>query len=509
MTSSRTDRRVAALLFVAFVVLYTATGRVILDSTDGEKMLQNAEGLLHGRLTVESDISRESRPSLGPDGREYSPFGIGQPVLAIPFYLAGVLASKVVPGLPERFAVRACVMQFCPVVLALTCALLFLILRRLELSGPGALTGSLVFGLATLAWPYSKTFFSDPLSGLLVLIVAWNTHLACSESDPKAARVAGFAAAAGILVRHFNILVAGLAGLFLVISALRGPDPWRQLGRQMLAYLPAVTVGMIFWGWHNWVRYGGVTITAGTEFERFGATPLWLGVVGLLVSPGKGLLWYSPVVVLAPAGFARLSRPRPGLPLVLVAFIALHVCLYATLTHWGGHWSWGPRFLVSILPLLALGTAITLAGWPGWSRTRRLGAGLLIALSVAVQVLGCSVYFTHTHHRLRDAGFEPQFHNFQWDCSPLLWQARALGEVQWSPLNLSDAKGGMPSADFKRSLRATLDYWPAYAHRFGIPWPVLLFFPLQLLAAAWLIILAARQCRRCDDPGSPPGSPPG
>ena len=52
-------------------------------------------------------------------------------------------------------------------------------------------------------------------------------------------------------------------------------------------------------------------------------TPIAVGLLGLLVSSGKGLLWFAPITALAPASFVAWRRRHPVLSLAVLT--ARHV----------------------------------------------------------------------------------------------------------------------------------------------------------------------------------------
>lgn len=90
--------------------------------------------------------------------------------------------------------------------------------------------------------------------------------------------------------------------------------------------------------------------------------PLWVGVAGNLISPGRGLFVFSPflLVVLAADAFHSRRLRRQRLVWLCAAWFALHLILIARAASWWGGWSFGPRLLTDIWPGIILLTAI---GW--------------------------------------------------------------------------------------------------------------------------------------------------
>jgi hypothetical protein len=110
-------------------------------------------------------------------------------------------------------------------------------------------------------------------------------------------------------------------------------------------------------------------------------------VVGQLVSPGRGLLFYVPWVVLVAGGFPVLRRRRPVVAWVCLAACLTQLLFYALRTTWWGNWCWGPRYLVPVLPLLAVlaAPAIEAPRWRPW-------AWVLAGLGVVSAWTGLVVY---------------------------------------------------------------------------------------------------------------------
>jgi hypothetical protein len=125
----------------------------------------------------------------------------------------------------------------------------------------------------------------------------------------------------------------------------------------------------------------------GALAARFGFTePIGPGALALAVSPGKGLLVFAPVVLVAVAGAALAFRyGERWLAGSLFLAAAAHALLAGCARGWAEGDTWGPRLLADAMPLLMLFLP------EGLSRARGLG-GTLVAVSVAVQALGAFAY---------------------------------------------------------------------------------------------------------------------
>jgi len=148
-----------------------------------------------------------------------------------------------------------------------------------------------------------------------------------------------------------------------------------------LAYAVAALAPFGLWQlFYNWLRTGNPLLYA-IMLPQF-AVPfelkLHLTIPALLVSPGCGLLVYNPALLAGIAGIRELRKHRLFVPGVIG--VALHFVFYATASTWYTYSSWGPRYLVMILPVLARPLAFARPRWRG-----------LLAVSAALQLLAVSV----------------------------------------------------------------------------------------------------------------------
>jgi len=504
--------RVAAWLAAFAVLVYVVTGGGRVVSSDEVTMLEVSRALLHGHVWVP-----EGATLRGPDGRDYSKNAAAQAVLALPVVAAAELGARAAHLAPARanLAVRFAASFVNAIVAAVLLALFYLGARALGAGTRASLFGALLLGFGTPLWVYAKSFLAEPLEALGLLAALLGASLA--GATPRAERLAAAGAFIAISVK-LSMLPLALGVLVPLLGAPRRTWAWPALG---------IALALLGHGAYDMARFG-------TPFETgYGVqatpaaytTPILVGLYGLLLSSGKGLAWFAPAVWLAPFGLAAMLRERAlesgalaragfGTPRsraawgVLVATGAA-LFLYSRFQHWAGDGSFGPRYLVPLLPPLVLGVTWFLIAA---SRARWALATLLLVLGIAVQIGGVSIYFGA---QMREAGDypytlpldDPRFmsdSHFNPRFSPIAghWRmlARNAGEHlrgEAPRLTLgggADARVGV-SAEDQRALLHGLDFWWLYLRYAGVGGaaPAALALVLTVLAAfaAWRLARAA------------------
>src|SRR5262249_47670949 len=126
----------------------------------------------------------------------------------------------------------------------------------------------------------------------------------------------------------------------------RAAMPKRELLVSLLAWGLGVGILVASVGLFNYIRFGNPLQTGYGNGLALFDHPLLSGLYGLLLSPGKSLFLYSPIVLLAVPSFALMARQHFAETLASLGIIAVHLLTYASYSVWHGDGTWGPRFMV-------------------------------------------------------------------------------------------------------------------------------------------------------------------
>lgn len=514
--------RTARAIFVAALLVFVVTGGGRIVGSDEVTMFELSRGLLHGRIAVPPGATLR-----GPDGRDYSKNAAGQAVAALPLVALaeGGAAAARLPEPRRTLAARFGASFFNAIVVALLLACFYAGLRRLGVRPRVALGATLGLGFTTPLWVYAKSFMAEPLEALGLWLALSGAVLAGRGAgavsgahpgpgaDGARLRAAGIAALGAFVAISSKLSMLPLALACLLPLLWASPVTW-------LAPLAGVALALAGHAGYDMARFG-------TPFETgYGAqaspaaftTPILVGLYGLLLSSGKGVLWFAPLLWLAFAGWRaafgsssdteapqRLrDDPWCRAALGVLAVWCLGLLEFARFQHWAGDGSFGPRYLVPLLAPGFLLVAFALDRASGWGR----GVAWIVAVAgLAVQIGGVGIYFGAQmreagdypyplpleHPRfMSDSHFNPAFSPIAGHWRMLARNVREHLAGHTPRIGASgdvDARLGVSAEDQARLLHA-LDLWWLYLTYAGYP-----ALPLGVVAVALALFALAALAR--------------
>jgi hypothetical protein len=488
--------RLAWRLTIGAALIYLATAGGSLGTKDAVVMFEQTRQLLdYGTFALPERVLG-ARQHVGTDGRSYSPFGIGQSIYNIPFFLAGraLWASGVGRSLPEEALTKAAVALGATIASAAIVGLSFVSAWRLASDASASLQAALLVGFGTLVWPYSKFGFNAPLAALAVLSAVHFAQCAAASNRTRTAALAGASLAAALLTRHELGFVGIPITAWWIYEVRGGRATWRAL----TAFIAMWALGVVCWMAYNGIRFGSPWRTG--YRPRFGSG----GALGLIVSPEGSIVAYMPIVVAGVYGIYVLFKRRRSTALLIATASLTMFAFYTSLDDWLGTRSFGPRYLVVITPLLVVPVAVLLAGWSG-PALRRATMVLGVA-SVLIQVPSVLVDFTKARVDTiaREAHLTYRASDRQWRSSSIAHNVRrAMEQV---PSNLRYLTGrqepppAAPGASLAQRFAYSLDLWWLYLFYMRVlSAPAALAAGLTpFIAGVWLIATGSRTAARID-----------
>ena len=238
------------------------------------------------------------------------------------------------------------------------------------------LFGTNLVHYATFDSSYSHTYSFFLFAAFLSVVGRWNR-----DTRVSTAVAAGLVAGLIVLVRHTNAL------LFICFAPALRKDA-RRLAVAAAMFLAAIAPQLAIY----YQATGRPIVSSYGELGFNFASP---HIMGVLFSTQKGLFFWSPVLLLACAGFVILLRSKsPTRELVLpsLAFLALDTYVIGSWWDWQFGASFGHRGFVDALPLFAVGLAAFYA-WAAMARPRNAFAATVVICAIALNIFQMAQYW--------------------------------------------------------------------------------------------------------------------
>ncbi|MCC7165200.1 MAG: hypothetical protein IT331_22060 [Anaerolineae bacterium] len=424
----RTGAAVSLFLFLLTIYLLTMGGHTY--APDDESMFYVTESMVR---RGEFDIPNFAEyPTVsgwyGVEGKTFTGSGIAQSVAAIPFYVAGAQVAEWFTPPFEGVILRLAVNTMNPLISALLGVVLFAFAISLGYSTRVSLGLALIWGLATFAWIEAKTFYNEPLMGLLALLAFY--FMRCAHQTPRALWfvLAGsfWALSATTKIHAFVALPALLCyGVVIAAAGWRTGGDTARAWRNALKYaagfaLPVVVIlgaGILF---YNYLRFlDPLEMGYGGEPASY---PILNGLYGILASPGRSIFLYAPPILLGLIALPWFARQHRLEAWVFAFYFFTALFFHARYENWSSGGTWGNRYIYPVLPFLILPAGVLFENARGWFAKSALA--LVVALGVLVQLTAVPLNFdTYINTNLsRSSRF------YEVENSPIVAHARMVPE---------------------------------------------------------------------------------
>jgi hypothetical protein len=418
----RPPARTTILLFLLFQAVYalTSSGNAFRVPDEFEVYFQVEHLVDAGDLSVPQTLAirtpvvREGQPAgsepiffgeIGRGGRPYAPYGPLAAILALPHHLlaraiarfAGVHRSALPGGLAWVFLVGGLTMTATATAAALAVAGFHRSVLALGTPERSAIFLSLLLGGATVLWPYGTSFYSEAWqAAAFAWAAAWllearrTSRLEEVPSRSRHARLLVAGAALLITLAGLTKVTSLIFACGFVVAALldRSLLPRTRLEAAVALALGVALAAAIHVAWNTYrfgrpfdFGYGWGDMIPQLPPRQFLAADVPRGLAVLLFSPGKSIVLWAPILLLAGARAKQFWRREPGAAIGLAISAIVGLILFAAYLFPEGGYAHGPRNLVPLIPLLLLPAGGPDSGrWPLAPVAACAAVGLLMAL---------------------------------------------------------------------------------------------------------------------------------
>jgi hypothetical protein len=309
---------------------------------------------------------------------------------------------------------------------SLAVGLSFLTARRYTSSDLLAALVAIGFGLGTNVWALaSQTLWQHEsvLAGFALAV--WALARPEGSAAPRTSHLWLASAGLGIAgwARPQTAVAIAVVALCLLMRRERHDGP----ARRVIALLPLAICGALaLWLNLRWFGHplGATPLLESLHPQTHGvpdsfAREPWWGAMGLLFSPSRGVVIFSPIVLIALLSLRRAWRD--GLRGTLLWFwiaTVLQFLVYALYSVWWGGHTYGPRYPIDLLPLLV---PLAAAGVATLVRTRIGAAAGAIALAWSILIAATGAWCYPADGWNTDPESVDQHHERLWDWKDPQW----------------------------------------------------------------------------------------
>jgi len=325
-----------AVLLLLVLLGFAFIGRAVISADDGTMMLSEALGLfVRGAFSSAEPAAASYSPYWPANPTLHSRYGLYPslvfvPFLAIAWPLRGVLGAA---------GVDAVVALVWAAGAAAACFGFYRVATALKPDSSPLWIPAFLAG--TYLWPYAADSFIEPWAAAALGFSAGSLLRTAGEDSPFRRALVPCAFWIGACLLRPVLFVT--VPMFVLAALLheRGRPRERAYALWLVGLLAAGLVVQLL---------GNVKLLGLANQAPPFVYPTLRGFAGTVFLPGRGVLWYAPVVLAGLLAFRKVLTPARllcfGAPLILLLVAPRWVV-------WHGGSCWGPRHVLAVLPLLA------------------------------------------------------------------------------------------------------------------------------------------------------------
>jgi hypothetical protein len=288
------------------------------------------------------------------NGRYYSAVSPGFAILAFPFAVLGFILDGGILKMNGNAVIFDEV--FLAFMSSLAVFITYKISTLLRFSKRQALIASLVLAFGTSLWPFTTIVFVHGAS-LCFSVLAVYLLLRYVRDKPNLANLAfsGLALGLATFVEYFAALFVPFCIAYLLM---------KKNGKGIGPFFLAFGVGPLLQLTYNYSQFSNPLIfpeqlkvgSTGSLFARFDLLAVTIHAIFYLVSPYRGLLFFSPILLVGMYGLYRMYQDMQYRTesILFTCFFLVIMLAYSVWQDWAGGLAYGPRFLILGTPYLSI-----------------------------------------------------------------------------------------------------------------------------------------------------------
>lgn len=221
-----------------------------------------------------------------------------------------------------------------------------------------------------------------------------------------------------------NFLTIFLSGLFFGFAFLSRPTAGlpmlafeiyllyknikniKQLLSMFVAFGAGLSIPLSFFFWYNSVFYHTIQNQGySSQLINSWLSPFPISFLGVWLSPSKGILIFSPVLIFSVVGFIKAikSKQNVSLNIVFASIVLVHTLVISLWKHWYGGWSFGYRMSSDVLPYFIF-LMVPYINSELFDKTKKL-FWALFTVSIFIEIYGL-IFFDGIWHAAYDRGYD-------------------------------------------------------------------------------------------------------
>ncbi len=247
-----------------------------------------------------------------------------------------------------------------PIFTALSSSIFFLVCRSFNFTQKTSITISFLFCFTTIAWAYSQTSLNSVPASFFILLGFYFIRKFHINGNSRNMILCSVSLGFSYLVRPDTILFIAVLFFYLIFLLWSNNNKIKNFLSFLIPLISSHFIAQII----DYIRFGSERIqntlpsvpqtTSQIPVISGHTYPLYEGGFGLLLSPGAGLLIFSPIFFLIFLSFTDFFKRNKQECILCILFVATYIIFFGTTNTWHGLQSWGPRYLLPMIPFLML-----------------------------------------------------------------------------------------------------------------------------------------------------------